>query len=372
MGYRCPLCNSSISKDTYDKVSGVEKEREKAQENLRRQLEREKEKLARDKNALAIKFKKEKQQLIQIAKKAKLEALHKIELAKKQEKQKAEAIKIAGEKKILQKEKEMQKKLRKEEYIRTSLSKSLLDREDQIKVLQEQLKKGTTPQSEGLLEEKVLLHKLKELFKTDKFDHTGKGGDIIQTVIERGREIGKIVYECKKVAKYKKEYIDQTRKARQERSADFAVLVTNQFPKKTQGYFVEKQVLVINPISVELISQTLRGSLVQLSVLKGDPALKNVAIQKIYSFLASNDYSNKINDFVGQIVELRKDLENEVNSHARIWTKRYKGYAVLYGGVHALDGKLKDLITIEASSASGTEKLPAIPMLENLKAKSSS
>jgi len=371
MSYKCPLCQSTITKATYDKVSGVEKERERAQENLRRQLEREKDRLAKDKNLLTAKYKKEKQRLILIASRAKQEALRRIELARNKEKQKAQAIKIAGERKILQKEKEMQKKLRNEEYKRTSLSKSLLDRENQIKVLQEQLKKGTTHQNEGLLEEKVLLQKLKELFKTDKFEHTGKGGDIIQTVIERGREIGKIVYECKKVKEYKKEYIDQTRKARQDRSADFAVLVTNRFPKKAQGYFVEKQVFVINPISVELISQTLRGSLVQLSLLKGDPALKNVAIQKIYSFLSSNDYSNRINDFVGQIIELRKDLETEVSSHAKLWTKRYKGYAILYGGVHSLDGRLKDLITLDAASSySASEKLPAIPMLENLKVRS--
>ena len=371
MSYNCPLCHSVISKESYEKVSGVEKERERAQENLRRHLEREKSKLAKDKNILAAKYKKDKQRLTLIASTAKREALQKIERARHQEKLKAQAIKVSSEKRLLLKDKEMQKKIKNEVYKRTSLSKSLHDRESQIELLKEQLKKGTTTQSEGLLEEKVLLHKLRELFKTDKFDHTGKGGDIIQTVIERGREIGKIVYECKKVTEYKKEYIDQTRKARQERSADFAVLVTNKFPKKAQGYFVEKQVFVISPISVELISQTLRGSLVQLSLLKGDPALKNAAIQKIYSFLSSNDYINRINDFVGQIIELRKDLESEVNSHAKIWTKRYKGYAVLYGGVHLLDGKLKDLITIEASSTSSiVEKLPTIPMLENFKVKS--
>jgi len=371
MSYKCPLCHSAISKESYEKVSGVEKEREKAQENLKRQLDREKDKLAKDKNMLAAKYKKDKQRLTLIANTARREALHKVDLARQQLKQSALATKISSEKRIYQKEKEMQKKIRNEEYKRTSLSKSLLDRESQIKLLKEQLKKGTTPQSDGFLEEKVLLHKLRELFKTDKFDHTGKGGDIIQTVIERGREIGKIVYECKKVTEYKKEYIDQTRKARQERSADFAVLVTNKFPKKAQGYFVEKQVFVISPVSVELISQTLRGSLVQLSLLKGDPALRNAAIQKIYSFLSSNDYSNRINDFLGQIIELRKDLESEVNSHARIWNKRYKGYAVLYGGVHSLDGRLKDLITIETSSSSSiVEKLPTIPMLENFKVKS--
>jgi hypothetical protein len=60
MSYKCPLCQSTITKATYDKVSGVEKEREKAQENLRRQLVREKEKLAKDKSELVNKYKKEK------------------------------------------------------------------------------------------------------------------------------------------------------------------------------------------------------------------------------------------------------------------------------------------------------------------------
>lgn len=371
MSYNCPLCHSEISKESYEKVTGVEKEREKAQANLRRHLEREKIKIAREKTLLVEKYKKEKQQLVSIAATAKREALQKILQAREQERQKAQAIKSTGERKILQKEKEMQRKIRIEEYKRTSLSKSLLARETQIKVLQEQLKKGTTPQSEGLLEEGVLLKKLIGLFKTDKFQHTGKGGDILQTVFERGKEIGKIVYECKKVKKYLKEYIVQTRKARQDRAADYAILVTNQFPPKAHGYFVENQVFVVSPIGVELISQTLRGSLVQLSLLKGDPVLKNAAIQKIYSFLSSNDYSNRINDFVDQITDLRRDLESEVNSHVKVWTKRYKGYAVLYGGVHSLDGRLKDLITIEASSSgSVAEKLPTIPMLENFKVKS--
>ena len=100
-----------------------------------------------------------------------------------------------------------------------------------------------------------------------------------QDVLHNGKEIGKIVYECKKVKKYLKEYIVQTRKARQDRAADYAILVTNQFPPKAHGYFVENQVFVVSPIGVELISQTLRGSLVQLSLLKGDPVLKNAAIQ---------------------------------------------------------------------------------------------
>ena len=86
----------------------------------------------------------------------------------------------------------------------------LLDPPSLLKVLEErhvkeQIEKGITPQIEGLLEEGKLLAKLKELFQHDKFEHPGKRGDIIQSVIEQGKEIGKIVYECKKVKTFNKQ-----------------------------------------------------------------------------------------------------------------------------------------------------------------------
>ena len=59
-----------------------------------------------------------------------------------------------------------------------------------------------------------------------------KGGDIIQTVVEQGKEVGKIVYECKKVKMFNKSHVEQAKEARRIRQADFAVLVTNAFPSK--------------------------------------------------------------------------------------------------------------------------------------------
>ena len=94
-----------------------------------------------------------------------------------------------------------------------------------------------------MLEEDILLGKLKELFPQDIFEHPGKGGDIIQFVFEQGEQIGKIVYECKKVKYFDKKHIEQAKTARQIREADFAVLVTNVFPSKKQYYFVEKPFL---------------------------------------------------------------------------------------------------------------------------------
>ena len=133
---------------------------------------------------------------------------------------------------------------------------------DEIRRLKEQIEKGITPQIEGLLEEDNLLAKLTELFPRDKFEHPGKGGDIVQIVIEQGREIGRIVYECKKVKHFDRKHIEQAKEARRIRHADFAILVTNAFPSKKQHFFVEKTVFVISPVSLEPITQTLRDNLV--------------------------------------------------------------------------------------------------------------
>jgi hypothetical protein len=216
---------------------------------------------------------------------------------------------------------------------------------EEIKKLKEQIEKGITPQIEGLLEEKNLLARLKELFRDDKFEHPGRGGDIIQLVIEQEKEIGKIVYECKKTKPpFQKRHIEQAKQARRLREADFALLVTNVFPVKKQYYFVEKNVFVISPISLEPITFTLRDSLVRMAILKMTNEAKQKAVQRVYDFLSSAEYNNKINDVATQLIDLARDLRLEIKSHRERWEKRYTIYSRLYSDVGLIDFKLKGLI----------------------------
>ena len=215
---------------------------------------------------------------------------------------------------------------------------------EEIKKLKEQIEKGITPQIEGLLEEDKLLAKLKELFPNDKFDHPGKGGDIIQYVMEQGKEIGRIVYECKKVKSFNKSHVEQAKEARRLRQADYAVLVTNAFPSKKQYYFVEKTVFVISPVSLEPITYTLRESLVKMALLKMSNEAKQKAVQRVYDYLSSSEYNNKMNDVASQLIDLAKDLKVEIKSHKDRWEKRYSIYNKLYNDVGNIDFKLKGLV----------------------------
>jgi hypothetical protein len=132
-------------------------------------------------------------------------------------------------------------------------------------------------------------------------------------------------------------HIEQARKARQQREADFAVLVTNAFPSKRQYYFVEKAVFVISPISLEPVTYTLRESLIRMAILKITNRAKERAVQKVYEYLSSSEYKGKINDMAGQLVELRQDLQSEIAAHKRTWEKRYGIYRDLFNDVAAID-----------------------------------
>lgn len=385
---KCPVCGKPLTQNEYDKALGLWEEKQKhihhleaERQKLREQQRQSRQQLLEERRKLKLQeqsYKRKEARLAQAFRQqqTKLQAQAKRELARqvqktqqyyerRLERQKMQIerslaremeaqIKAGIEKGIAQQKSQIKKQsieLRKSQSKLAQLEKSLkLSAEkydkanEEIKRLREQIEKGITPQIEGLLEEDVLLAKLQELFPRDRFSHPGKGGDIIQTVVEQGNEIGIIVYECKKVKYFDKKHIVQAQEARRLRNADFAILVTNAFPSKKQYYFVERTVFVISPVSLEPIAHTLRDSLVKMAVLRLSNAAKAKAVQQVYDYLASNEYSNKMNDVATQLLDLGKDLKNEVDNHRRIWMKRYRAYQGLFNDIGAIDCKLRGLV----------------------------
>lgn len=383
--FKCPVCGKRLTESEYDKALGLWtkkqehiKHLEEEQKSLREQERSIKKTLKTERNKIKsqeTRFKKqaEKQAKAFAKEQAKLRRETKQALATQAKKsdqqlkaQRAQieqrfqrSMKVEIKKGVERGVEEQKKQFKKQEGELKKASNKMMQLEkslkvsakkyeqanDEIKKLKEQLEKGITPQIEGLLEEAKLLVKLKELFPSDRFEHPGKGGDIIQTVMDHGKPIGKIVYECKKVKPpFQKKYIQQAKEARRQRDADFAILVTNVFPARKQYYFVEKAVFVISPVSLEPITYTLRESLVRMALLKISNEAKQKAVQRVYDYLSSADYNNKMNDVATQLTDLAKDLKSEIKSHKDRWERRYQIYSRLYADVGVIDFRLKGLV----------------------------
>jgi hypothetical protein len=372
-GLKCPVCGKSLTRKEFDKALGLWKEKqqhihhlEQEQKELKVQQKRNQALLTAEKKKLkaqSLAFDRQKRELAtetrkQIAAQA---AKSRTALAKQ-----AAAMQKYFDARILLKVKEgvdkgiaeqkAQLKKQQTELSKTQnkmlqlerslqLSTSRYERaSEEIKRLRTQIEKGITPQIEGLLEEATLLAKLKELFPGDRFEHPGKKGDILQYVQAQGKTAGVILYECKKVKTFSKTHVTQAKTAKVDRKADYAVLVTNAFPAKKQHYFVEKDVFVISPVSLEPIAYTLRESLLRMAVLRLTAQAKQKAVQAICDYLGGAEYRDAVAGMADQLVDLGGQLKAEMRTHKALWEKRYSAYRSMFLDVSSLDYRLTSLL----------------------------
>lgn len=372
--FKCPLCSSPLTESRYYEIVGVWEEKKKFEKELKQKIEsvkKEQEKLIKEKEQIKKKFEIEKKTAIEKAiqtaklaeqknaqkefialKKANLQTIMKqkkefLELRKKDlevgkikekeflalKKEKEDIIKqkkkeiLEAEKKALEQGKLKEKK--RADMLSAMLQKKMGDIEEKakmIKELKEQLKKGSTPQLEGINLETELVKELKNKFPHDRVEHRGKRGDIHHYVVCEGKEIAMIVYECKKTQKFNKSYITQIKNDVIKNNANYGVLVTLACDKKQSQFWVEKDILIVHPFGAPYIAEVLRKSLIDLYSLKLSDKELNERAKKLLEYIKGNKFRNSVKDNINRAKELCELLNKEVEYHKTLWEKRHEHY----------------------------------------------
>jgi len=391
--FKCPLCGQDVSKNLYEKITGIWKEKEKQmsalkakerallakEKKLKAGFEQEKKKITRQLRAsLERQFSGQQRQLkrqVALIKKEKagLEASFRkkisvetnrilrqerarqkgLEKTLKLQFEKAANEKIQAEHRKIEKENKLQRNRHEQlaRQFRALQKKSMKDMTDanrKIKLLEEQVKKNETPSMLGLLEETVFLNKLKEAFPGDKYEHTGKGGDIVHHVMAGSAEVGVICYELKKVSAFNKAHVTQAYKAKQLRKADYGMLVTNAKRKKDDmGFFVEKGVIIIHPAGAIVLISILRDHLLAISKLKLSRQTREKTINAVLSYIQGPVFKNGIESIIVDTVDLYNSLKKEVKNHVTTWEERLDKYRNIHGQAHTIESKVINLLVAE-------------------------
>lgn len=313
--HSCPLCGSLLTEIKYYKIVGVWDAKAKAEGEIRKKL----------KDA-----ENEKQEII-----AKQKAT-----MKQMERDKKTAIKD-GVERGKQKEKSRADRLAKraDAYL-----EQMQGMNQTIKELKKHLKDGTTPQTAGHDFEKELVKQLAKEFPADKIEHTGKGGDIFHRVIFKSKEIGSILYECKKTAKFSNDYVHQTKRAISTRNATYGVLVTFASKKNSQGFFVDNDIIVVHPFGTVYIAQVLRNSIMEMHSLKLNHAELEERSQNLMNFIKSDDFKNSVDNTIYRTQELAKMLLQEHKDHLKTWEKRFHHYNAIHGNTSGLKIVTKNIL----------------------------
>lgn len=212
---------------------------------------------------------------------------------------------------------------------RARTQRLLQGKDDEIRKLNErlkQLKKGSTPQTEGLEFEETLVARLRREFRDDHIQHEGKGGDVLQTVRFGGRSVGLIVYECKRTPRIQDDHVAQAARAKGTRRADFAVLVTTGKRRGFTGLSEIGGVLVVSPLGVLALASLLREQLKTLHRARLSQSERQRAAQKLLTFISSPDFRNPIETVIHTTEGLGKMVLDEAKQHHKTWRVRLEKY----------------------------------------------
>ncbi len=307
----CPLCGSPLKSEKYLQIVGVWEERKRLEVSLQREMNRIQEQRAA--------LDKERKEMRLALKRAAKEAAAK---ATAKERRRADRLSdlIQGKSQQIQ----------------------FLSRK--VKDLQEQLKRGTTPQIEGLNFERELVSDLKKNFPNDEVEHHGKSGDILVRVLHKAKQVGSILIECKLTSSFSTSYVVQTKRAVAERNASYGILVTLASKKGTAGIWVDKDVIVVHPFGAVHVVGILRQSILDIAASRVSTQEANRRASMLMDYVKSNDFRNLVGDTIFRTLELYGLLKKELNSHKKVWKKRFDHYSRIYGNASGIKARTAAIV----------------------------
>jgi hypothetical protein len=321
---RCPLCGSILTPAKYLEIVGVWRERKSLESSLRNELRR----LQKDRAELREENKKMRRAMKQQIKEAAAKATVK-------EKKRAERL-----------SKMIQGKSQQIQFLT-----------GKVKELQEQLKRGTTPQVEGLNFEKQLVRDLKANFPQDVVEPHGKAGDILLRVVHRGKQLGTILFECKLTSHFSSAYVIQTKNAVAKRNATYGILVTLASKKGTAGFWVHKDVIVVHPFGAVHVAGVLRQSLLDIHSTRISTQEADRRAAAMMEYIKSDDFKNLVGDTIYRTLELYELLKKELKTHKKTWTNRFDHYKHIYYNSNVVKVQTASIL----HGATGKRELRAAP-----------
>lgn len=249
---------------------------------------------------------------------------------------------------------------------RSRTQRLLAGKDKQIQTLKEridQLKKGSTPQTEGLEFEEKLAAQLKREFPDDDVQHKGKAGDILQIVKSEKKPAGIIIYECKRTARIQNQHLHQAYQAKQSREADFAVLVTTAQKKGKKdfgGLAQMDNVLVVSPLGAIPLAALLRALLIEMLRARVTKEKRAAIAQELMKYITSPQFKNPIEEVIQLTSELEEMIKDEAREHSKMWQKRWDHYQTIHWDSAQIDSNLQ--LVLHGKEPKPIEHLKALPL----------
>ena len=252
-------------------------------------------------------------------------------LAESEEKIRADAQKSAEESsrlKILEKEKQLNDALKKNEELRQKLQQG--SQQNQGEVFELEL--------ETILRNEFSYDQIKEVLKGVR------GADLIQEVFDRtGRRCGSIVWEVKN-AQWNSNWITKLKEDKRAINAEIAVLVTVNAPPDIASFAFRDGVWITNKTSIIGLATALRMNLIHVFLTKLSQAGKGEKMEVLYNYLSGVEFRSRVEALIESFTSLQDEIEREKRWFSTKWARQEKHLRLVIDATYGMHGDLQGIM----------------------------
>lgn len=178
---------------------------------------------------------------------------------------------------------------------------------------------------EGIAFQELFLNELQARFPDDYIEVVPagtKGADLLQTVVDRGRRCGKIIWEVSDSKVFRKERLSKLRKDMAYHKADLGVVVARILPARAQGSTVVDGVPVCDFLHATHVCWPLR----EVVIANSRVALQNSrqsGAKALYDFHATGQFSVLLLEIMELVSEVQDDTER-LRTFLTGWAERQR------------------------------------------------
>lgn len=329
--------------------SRLEKEKQKLQEQITEQMRKS---MASDyENRIKIMEQsiKDNEEKLRLAREQEMKIL----LLQKQLKDQEQEMSFQLQKKLLEKQKEIEELAAKRAQETHALKLKEKEHQiDQMKKLIEEMKRKseqTSMQLQGEVQELALEEMLRTSFPYDVILEIGKGirgADIMQEVRNaQGLLCGTILFESKRTQAFSESWIEKLKKDLRQGGADVAVIVTQAMPKDMNHFGEKNGVWICTYIEVIGLVHVLRDGLIKIHQAVKSQENKGEKMQMLYDFLTGNEFHQQVEAIVEGFMQMKTGIAKERIQMEKLWKEREKqlekvilNTTHMYGSVKGIAG----------------------------------
>ena len=367
---KCPHCNEvfpieeSLKHETEEIRKKLQKEEEQKSKERQKELELKfnqkiaKEQQAHEKEIERIKAEAEKKQKAEVSKQAAAE----VEKIKKQANEYYKRQKQELEAKAKQ---DQEKERLKAEAEKAEMKKAYQIDMDRMRKKAEEAARAASQapvERKGEVREELLEEYLEKEFPSDKFKSVKKGqrgGDVIQSVIIKGEQVGNILHESKDVLNFDEKWVQKLLDDMSKVDATVGFLFTKAMPKKSKGFVEEREggrVIICSeyPILRQLVSTTRKLIQANKSNLSNSQNEILPKLKDLFNYLNSNEFRiqtrkifNGIKRDSEQVDKDERSFENQIKNRRKNLEDSKKNINGVITSLISNAGLSEDILDVE-------------------------